>query len=249
MSLDYLDFDSIQNVYDYQDETNFFPPSLITDSCFSRHLLINKYLLTRKPKYLFWSIEFDSNSLMDPFLVETVNFWKELLINSSNSEDKLKLLSHLKNIGLALSQSRDSNLSFHYDSGFVHYKGEKLHPLITFEVHPPRRCFRLIENFEEILASINKINLLKLDLESELVRKYNLERININFTNPLLIASQIISELHNKIPKNKTDKTELILTPFLAEKIYSDAVSFTEGLEYIVDTYRIVDYWDPDKKR
>ena len=65
----------------------------------------------------------------------------------------------------------------------------------------------------------------------------------------MLIASQIISELHNKIPKNKTDKTELILTPFLAEKIYSDAVSFTEGLEYIVDTYRIVDYWDPDKKR
>ncbi|MBT4435356.1 hypothetical protein HOD02_03460, partial [bacterium] len=139
--------------------------------------------------------------------------------------------------------------SFHYDSGFVHYKGGKLHPLITFEVHPPRRCFRLIENFEEILSSINKINLLKLDLESELVRKYNLERININFTNPLLIASQIISELHNRIPKNKIDKTELILTPFLAEKIYSDAVSFTEGLEYIVDTYRIVDYWDPDKKR
>jgi len=42
-------------------------------------LLVNRFLITKKPKYLFWSIEADSNVMMDPFCAETLNWWRNLL--------------------------------------------------------------------------------------------------------------------------------------------------------------------------
>ena len=86
---------------------------------------------------------------MDPFVVETINWWKINMIDSKNIEEKNMASILLKNIGIALSNSRDTSTDFHYDSGFVHSYKDKLSPVITFEVHPPRRCFRLIENFEK----------------------------------------------------------------------------------------------------
>ena len=55
--------------------------------------------------------------------------------------------------------------------------------------------------------------------------------------------------MHNAILKNEQETSDLFLTPFLAEKIYSDASTFRANLNYVVDTYRNVDYWDPDRKR
>ena len=53
--------------------------------------------------------------------------------------------------------------------------------------------------------------------------------------------------MHNRIKKVENDK--LILTPEIAYAIYEESKIFVENLQYIVDTFRIVDYWDPDKKR
>ncbi len=186
---------------------------------------------------------------MDPFVVETINWWKINMIDSKNIEEKNMASILLKNIGIALSNSRDTSTDFHYDSGFVHSYKDKLSPVITFEVHPPRRCFRLIENFEKIISTIKKLKLTNKDIELALTKKYHVENINLNFSNTTLIAAQIISQIHNKIPKNHRETSDLLLTPFLAEKIYSDANTFGFNLNYIVDTYRSVDYWDSDKKR
>ena len=41
--------------------------------------------------------------------------------------------------------SRNTSTDFHYDSGFVHCYRNESEPLITFEIHPPRRCFVLLE--------------------------------------------------------------------------------------------------------
>ena len=107
----------------------------------------------------------------------------------------------------------------------------------------------LIENFEKIISTIKKLKLTNKDIEPALTKKYHVENINLNFSNTTLIAAQIISQIHNKIPKNHRETSDLLLTPFLAEKIYSDANTFGFNLNYIVDTYRSVDYWDSDKKR
>ena len=87
------------------------------------------------------------------------------------------------------------------------------------------------------------------DMESQIKNKYKIKDVNINFSNPLLIAAQIISQVHNGIKKNLNEENELYLSPPLAEEIYSDALRFTKNLNYIVDTFQEVDYWDPDKKR
>ena len=194
-------------------------------------------------------MEFDSNSLMDPFVVETINWWRDYMVNSGDKSKKSILSVLLNNIGIALSNPKNTNTDFHYNSGFVHCYRNKSEPLITFEVHPPRRCFVLLENFEEIISTINKIRLTKKDCQSALIRKYNVENVNLNFSDSTLIAAQVISQMHNAILKNEQETSDLFLTPFLAEKIYSDASTFRANLNYIVDTYRDVDYWDPDKKR
>ena len=85
-SLEYRTFESLQNSYDYQDNSAFFPPALDNENCFSRHLLVNKFLNTKEPKFLFWSIEADSNVIMDPFCVETVNYWKSKKIDIEDSK-------------------------------------------------------------------------------------------------------------------------------------------------------------------
>jgi hypothetical protein len=186
---------------------------------------------------------------MDPFVVETINSWRDYMLNLGDKSKKSILSVLLNNIGVALSNPRNTSTDFHYDSGFVHCYRNKSEPLITFEVHPPRRCFVLLENFEEIVLTINKIRLTRKDCQSALARKYNVENINLNFSDPTLIAAQVISQMHNAILKKEQKTSDLFLTPFLAEKIYSDAKTFRANLNYIVDTYRDVDYWDPDKKR
>ena len=54
--------------------------------------------MTKSPKYLFWALEFDTNVLMDPFFVETVNYWS-ILLNSNECDDKASLKSLLGNVG------------------------------------------------------------------------------------------------------------------------------------------------------
>ena len=246
--LEYRSFESFQSSYEHQENSNFFPPSLEIGPCFSRHLLVNRFLITKKPKYLFWSIESDSNVMMDPFCTETLNWWRNLLIESNKTIDKEILSQLLKNIGLALSRHRDLSNSFHYDSGFVHnYRKEDSY--FSFETHPPRRCFRLIENFEKIVSKIEKIKILGGDLRLELESKYSISDLNTGFSNYNNIAAQVISKIHNMLPKNKNDKTDIFLTPFIAEEIYKDAKVYCLNLEYIVDTFQVVDYWSPDKKR
>ena len=68
--INYISFENQQNKYDQGDNLAFFPETLNTPNCFSRHLLVNKYLITRSPKYLFWALEFDPNVLMDPYFVK-----------------------------------------------------------------------------------------------------------------------------------------------------------------------------------
>tara|TARA_Y100001960_G_scaffold274788_1_gene303955 strand:+ start:961 stop:1521 length:561 start_codon:yes stop_codon:yes gene_type:complete len=186
---------------------------------------------------------------MDPFVVESVNWWKEISQTSKSNSTKTIALVMLQNIGIALSNSRDTTKDYHYDSGFVHSYKNPENPIITFEVHPPRRCFRLIENFENIIKEIGIMQTKEKDMESQIKNKYKIKDVNINFSNPLLIAAQIISQVHNGIKKNLNEKNELYLSPPLAEEIYSDALRFTKNLNYIVDTFQEVDYWDPDKKR
>ena len=247
-SLEYRTFESLQNSYDYQDNSAFFPPALDNENCFSRHLLVNKFLNTKKPKFLFWSIEADSNVMMDPFCVETVNYWKSMLLDSIDESKREIIETLLKNIGLGLSRQRKLTDSYHYDSGLVNnFDGENSY--ISFEVHPPRRCFRLVENFEKIVNKINQIKILGLDLKLELEAKYKVKDLNVNFSEPSNIAAQVMSINHNDLKKNINDKTNLFLTPYIAEEIYKDAKQFTSGLEYIVDTFQVVDYWSPDKKR
>ena len=65
----------------------------------------------------------------------------------------------------------------------------------------------------------------------------------------LVSGSTIFKENNGDLKKNINDKTNLFLTPYIAEEIYKDAKQFTLGLEYIVDTFQVVDYWSPDKKR
>ncbi|MBT3475499.1 hypothetical protein HN460_01005 [bacterium] len=246
--LEYRSFESLQNKYKYQDNFSFFPPTLETGTCFSRHLLVNRFLITKKPKYLFWSIEADPNVIMDPFCVETVNWWRSLLVKSNKVIDSEILSQLLRNIGIALSRYRDLSNSFHYDSGFVH-KYIKEDSYFSFEVHPPRRCFRLVENFEKIIRKIEQVKILGGDLKLELETKYSISDLNTGFSNYESIAAQVISKTHNMLPKNKNDKTDIFLTPFIAEEIYKDAKVFCFRLEYIVDTFQIVDYWSPEKKR
>ena len=88
-----------------------------------------------------------------------------------------------------------------------------------------------------------------LDLKLELEAKYKVKDLNVNFSEPSNIAAQVMSINHNDLKKNINDKTNLFLTPYIAEEIYKDAKQFTLGLEYIVDTFQVVDYWSPDKKR
>ena len=142
MSEKYIKFESQQNHYIDSDKENYFPPTLISPNCFSRHILINKFLSTKKPYYLFWAIERDVNVLMDPFAVEAITYWTNLINDSQNDEN---LFNNLNNIGKSLTNSRNNSNFYHYDTGFVHsYDGKT--ELITFEVHPPRRCFRVIDN-------------------------------------------------------------------------------------------------------
>ena len=126
---------------------------------------------------------------------------------------------------------------------------EKRILIFSFETHPPRRCFRLIENFEKIVSKIEKIKILGGDLRLELESKYSISDLNTGFSNYNNIAAQVISKIHNMLPKNKNDKTDIFLTPFIAEEIYKDAKAYCLNLEYIVDTFQVVDYWSPDKKR
>jgi hypothetical protein len=185
---------------------------------------------------------------MDPFCVETVNWWRSLLVKSNKVIDSEILSQLLRNIGIALSRYRDLSNSFHYDSGFVH-KYIKEDSYFSFEVHPPRRCFRLVENFEKIIRKIEQVKILGGDLKLELETKYSISDLNTGFSNYESIAAQVISKTHNMLPKNKNDKTDIFLTPFIAEEIYKDAKVFCFRLEYIVDTFQIVDYWSPEKKR
>ena len=246
--LQYLTFESLQNKYEYEDNSTFFPPTLETDSCFSRHLLVNRFIHTRMPKFLFWSIEADFNTLMDPFFIETINYWtKSYTELSGDRKNIVKTL--LENVGIALSKPRNLNNCFHYDTGYVHFVKGDTDSYISFEVHPPRRCFRLIESFEKIVNKINQIEILGGDLKIELEKKYLLDDLNINFSDKNHIAAQVISKIHNRLPKNKHDLSDLFLTPHIAEEIYKDAKVFCSNLEYIVDTFQIVDYWSPDKKR
>ena len=62
-----------------------------------------------------------------------------------------------------------------------------------------------------------------------------------------MTAAGIISHVHNNI--KKIDSGNLILSSNIALNIYDQAKEFTHNLNYIVDTFRTVDYWDPDKKR
>ena len=97
------------------------------------------------------------------------------LLENFNSE------TLLKNIGLGLSRQRKPTDSYHYDSGLVNnFDGENSY--ISFEVHPPRRCFRLVENFEKIVNKINQIKILGLDLKLELEAKYKVKDLNVNFS-------------------------------------------------------------------
>ena len=72
---------------------------------------INRFLNTKNPKFLFWSIEKDSNVLMDPFCVEPINYWRGLLIESNSREDKEILAQLLVNIGIALGEYKNSSKS------------------------------------------------------------------------------------------------------------------------------------------
>ena len=84
-----------------------------THHCFSRYLLINKYLETKKSKYLLWSIEFDSNTLMDPNVMESINWWRTIIDTSNKNGIKESALIMLKNIGIALLNFRDTSKDFH----------------------------------------------------------------------------------------------------------------------------------------
>jgi len=86
------------------------------------------------------------------------------------------------------------------------------------------------------------------NLQPGLAKKYDVENINLNFSSPTLIATQVISQIHNKIPKNQEKASNLFLTPFLAEKICSDANTFSLNFNNIVNIYKTVDYWNPKKK-
>ena len=183
---------------------------------------------------------------MDPFFVETVNYWS-ILLKSCETDDKASLKCLLGNVGESLRNSRDNNLFYHYDSGFVHSIKNSNEPIITFEVHPPRRCFRVIDNFNSIIRFLEISVKTHADLKEEIMNKYQIPDVSIDFGDLKITAAVIISELHNRIPKK--DKLDLYLTPFLAYEIYKDAVEHSVNLNYIVDTFRIVDYWDPDKKR
>ena len=105
------------------------------------------------------------------------------------------------------------------------------------------------QNREKIVSKIEKIKILGGDLRLELEGKYSISDLNTWFSNYNNIAAQVISKIHNMLPKNKNDKTDIFLTPFIAEEIYKDAKAYCLNLEYIVDTLQVVDYWSPDKKR
>ena len=62
-----------------------------------------------------------------------------------------------------------------------------------------------------------------------------------------MTTANIISLLLNNI--KKIDSGNLKLSSNIALNIYDQAKEFANNLNYIVDTFRTVDYWDPDKKR
>ena len=205
--------------------------------------MINKFLSTKKPYYLFWAIERDTNVLMDPFAVETITYWTNLI---NESQDNENLFNNLNNIGKSLTNSTNNSNFYHYDTGFVHsYDGKN--ELITFEVHPPRRCFRVIDNFNFILNFLNDALSSKNNVEKLIKKKFKLDNFDFNPADLKMTAAEIISRVHNNI--KKIDSGNLILSTNIALNIYNQAKEFTHNLNYIVDTFRTVDYWDPDKKR
>ena len=133
-TLEYLNFESFQNKYEHENNSSFFPKTLDTNHCFSRHLLVNKYLKTKKPKFLYWAIEADPNVLVDPFCVETINHWTDLLSEDKTQKDTIQKL--LINIGNALSKRRSLINCFHYDLGYVHFVKETI-SYISFGNVPP----------------------------------------------------------------------------------------------------------------
>ncbi len=243
MSKKYIKFESQQNQYIDADKESFFPPTLVSSNCFSRHILINKFLSTKKACYLFWAIERDTNVLMDPFVVETITYWTNLINESQNDKN---LFNNLNNVGKSLINTRNNSNFFHYDTGFVHsYNGET--ELITFEVHPPRRCFRIIDNFNYIFNFLDDVLHSKKNAENLVKEKFQIDNFDLNPTDLKMTTANIISHLHNNI--KKIDSGNLKLSANIALNIYDQAKEFTNNLNYIVDTFRTVDYWDPDKKR
>ena len=200
-------------------------------------------------KYTTMPINKNIQNLYPNLYKITQNEFIKNYFEKNEQKKNIQIFCRLERIMVKDIDIPDPNKDYHYDTGFVHSYKNPENPIITFEVHPPRRCFRLIENFENIIKEIGIMQTKEKDMESQIKNKYKIKDININFSNPLLIAAQIISQVHNGIKKNLNEKNELYLSPPLAEEIYSDALRFTKNLNYIVDTFQEVDYWDPDKKR
>ena len=100
--------------------------------------------------------------------------------------------------------------------------------MITFEVHPPRRCYRIIDNFNLILNFIDKEIKDNSDLGLAVNKKFQIDISDIEIKDHNLIAAKIISSMHNRIKKVENDK--LILTPEIAYAIYEESKIFVENL-------------------
>ena len=238
----YINFDSQQFVYEDGDNIDYFPPTL-NDDCFSRHLLINKYLSTKKPKYLFWSLERDINVLMDPFFVETITYWTNLNINQSSNN----ITNLINNISASIKNSRNNQNYYHYDTGLVHSYVNNDSPIITFETHPPRRCSRVVDTFDQIKRELESNSDDLNNLKKIFEKNYGISNIKIQLEDIDLMAADLFLLIHDSL--KKVDPISIKITPRILLKIVDDARSFLKGLNYIIDTFRIVDYWDPDKKR
>ena len=87
----------------------------------------------------------------------------------------------------------------------------------------------------------------KKNAEKLVKEKFQIDNFDLNPTDLKMTTANIISHLHNNI--KKIDSGNLKLSSNIALNIYDQAKEFANNLNYIVDTFRTVDYWDPDKKR
>ena len=83
---------------------------------------------------------------------------------------------------------------------------------------------------------INQIQILGGDLKLELESKFLIDDLNVDYSNKDNIAAQVISKLHNKLSKNKYDKSDTFVKSDTVrdDEIITNSLTLSGNLEDLI---------------